>query len=119
MSQLSKFGQWICLGLCVGLILLSAIFPARASVESRLSNIEADFRQLERRIDRLSTEVNRLDRGSDSGQFDARTTPSESDIESSTLADDPMFDRLATLVIELKLRVDEFEERLDEIESAR
>ena len=105
---------------CVGLVLLLTISPARASFESRLSNLEADLYKLERQIDRLETDVRRSSRDrmreSQRGRSNAAETPSLPDSDVSALADDPMFDRLATLVIELKLRLDGFEERLDEIE---
>ena len=125
---MSKLSQWswikwswvLSFSVCVGLVLLLTISPARASFESRLSNLEADLYKLERQIDRLETDVRRssrdLNRESHSGRSNAAETPSLPDSDVSALADDPMFDRLATLVIELKLRLDGFEERLDEIE---
>ncbi len=122
MGKLSwmKWSWVLSFGFSVGLVLLLTISPARASVESRLSNLEADLYKLERQIDRLETEVRRssrdLNRESHSGRSNTVETPALADSEVSALADDPMFDRLATLAIELKLRLDGFEERLDEIE---
>lgn len=83
--------------------------------------------QLEFRIRRLETQVSQL-RGEISS-FRVQSSPSINPVEGSVTEDippdprshlmsgDPMFDRLATLVIELKQDFQQLQQRVDEIES--
>ncbi|MBE9042729.1 hypothetical protein IQ235_18370, partial [Oscillatoriales cyanobacterium LEGE 11467] len=81
MGKLGQFRRVLCFGLLVGLALFLSISPARASLESRLSNLEADFYQLERQVDRLGTEVRRWSRESNREPSNSTVTPSFADSE--------------------------------------
>ncbi|MCG5059680.1 hypothetical protein VB834_11715 [Limnoraphis robusta Tam1] len=83
--------------------------------------------QLEFRIRRLETQIGQL-RGEISG-LRSRSSPSVNIVEvppvenippdprSHLMSGDPMFDRLATLVIELKQDFQQLQQRVDQIES--
>ena len=82
---------------------------ASSALESRLSRLESDNSQVRSQVSRLEAEVYRLT-GTRSqpervNQPAPRITPNPSLAPLSTLGDDPMFKRLATLVIELKERI--------------
>jgi outer membrane murein-binding lipoprotein Lpp len=82
--------------------------PATASVESDVVRLESEVFQLRNQLGRLESEVQRLNSSSRSNASDdatATTQPSLGD-----RSGDPMFDRLATLVIELNRRVDRLEQ---------
>ncbi|NEO33861.1 MAG: hypothetical protein F6K36_26290 [Symploca sp. SIO3C6] len=105
------------------LVLFSRNFtPASASqiLNTRIARLESENVQLRSRISRLESRINRITgsgprRERVSQPQDSRSTlPSRA--SSSLIGDDPMFKRLATLVIELKERVIELETRLDEQE---
>lgn len=99
------------------IIILQTFLPAQASTNS----------QLEFRIRRLETQIGQL-RGEISG-LRSRSSPSvniievppneniQTDPRSHLMSGDPMFDRLATLVIELKQDFQQLENRVNEIES--
>ncbi len=101
------------------IIIFQTFKPAQASSNS----------QLEFRIRRLETQIGQL-RGEISG-LRTRSSPSVNIIEvppnenlptdprSHLRSGDPMFDRLATLVIELKQDFQQLEKRVNEIESNR
>ncbi|NEP01740.1 MAG: hypothetical protein F6K58_24415 [Symploca sp. SIO2E9] len=105
------------------LVLLSRSFtPASASqiLNTRIARLESENVQLRSRISRLESRINRVT-GSESrrervSQRQGSSSMPPSRASSSLIGDDPMFKRLATLVIELKERVVELESRLDEVE---
>jgi hypothetical protein len=105
--------------LAVLLLLQHSYTPATASsgLESRISRLEAENFQLRSQLSRLENEVSRLT-GLDSrpqrvNQSAPRVAPMPPQRLPSTLGDDPMFKRLATLVIELKERVVALENQLN------
>lgn len=81
----------------------------------RISRLESENRMLRSRLSQLENQVNRLSRAS--GVSIPQPTPeSTSDVEASLLASDPMFDRLATLVIETRQDVFALQDRLENLE---
>lgn len=105
------------------LILLQRSFtPVSASsgLESRISRLESETLQLRAQLSRLETQLSRLAgiephppaRVSQSVPPSNLISPSQR--SQSLLGDDPMFKRLATLVIELKERIVALENRLNQ-----
>ena len=89
----------------------SALLIAQSTtqLESRVSRLESENSTLRSQINQLQNSVARL--GRNSGVELAPPVISSAPVGSS-LADDPVFKRLATLVIELKERVVAVEDRL-------
>jgi hypothetical protein len=107
----------ILLGCFIGSIVTFAIAPANASMdETRISRLESDLSRLESEVNQLSSQIRSLDRVGDRPRPNPVEVPAIDRPETSISSSDPMFDRLATLVIELKRRMDGFEERLVELE---
>ncbi|WP_339385961.1 hypothetical protein [Calothrix rhizosoleniae] len=90
-------------------------YPAVSQrIESRLNNLEFDLNRLESRLSRIESEISRTGR-------DRRipTIPRQSTRRRglSQRERDRMFDRLATLFIELKQQVQTLEKRVKKLES--
>jgi hypothetical protein len=104
-------------GFFLGSIVAFAITPANASMdEGRISRLESDLARLESEVNQLSSQIRSLDRVGDRPRPNPVEVPPIAQPETSISSNDPMFERLATLVIELKQRMDGFEERLVELE---
>ncbi|MDJ0616816.1 MAG: hypothetical protein QNJ63_08725 [Calothrix sp. MO_192.B10] len=90
-------------------------YPAASQrIESRLNNLEFDINRLESRLSQLELELNRTSRG-------RRPTIRRRYRRRRGLSQrqgDKMFDRLATLVIELKQEVRALEKRVKKLESS-
>jgi len=100
----------------VGIAIAFAAMPVSATInESRISRLESDIYRLQTEVSQLSSQLRRLDRANPNPV----EVPAIDRSQTATTASDPMFDRLATLVIELKRRIDGFEERLVELEQSR
>jgi cell division protein FtsB len=82
-------------------------------IESRFYNLEADFNRLESRVDRIEAQLSQTGRSPSAG---VTTTPSRSGRTVSPQEREKMFDRLATLVIELKQQVNTLEGRVAKLE---
>ncbi|MBW4689166.1 MAG: hypothetical protein KME40_29760 [Komarekiella atlantica HA4396-MV6] len=99
-------------------MIISMGFPKTASsqqVESRLNNLEADFNRVESRLNQLESQLGQPRQPSSSR---TTLTPRQSTGSRGNLSQqDRMFDRLATLVVELKQQVNKLEERVSKIES--
>ncbi|MBW4646297.1 MAG: hypothetical protein KME23_25455 [Goleter apudmare HA4340-LM2] len=83
-------------------------------VESRINNLQADFRRFESRLNRIEAQLSQT-RQSPS----PRTSPSPSLTPRRSLSQterNDMFDRLATLVIELKQQVNKLETRVSQLD---
>jgi hypothetical protein len=96
------------------LIAVQAWFPAQAqiSAESRLSRIETDLAGLRNQVNQLAA-----GRSLSGGAAPAIPLPSSSPSSRRQIASgDPQFDRLATLVIELKERVTKLEEQVTRLQ---
>ncbi len=88
---------------------------ASQQIESRLSNLEADFNRLESQINQLQSQLQGRPQSS------PRTTlaPPQSQRSRRNLPQEnreKMFDRLATLVVELKQQVNALEKRVNQLE---
>ncbi|WP_066375550.1 MULTISPECIES: hypothetical protein [unclassified Anabaena] len=106
----------IALVIVIWLGLLSS--PASSQqIESRLNNLQADFNRVESRLNQLESQF------SQNRQLpSSRTTitlPSGSRRNVSQSERDRMFDRLATLVVELKQQVNQLEARVSRLESPK
>ena len=87
---------------------LSTPAQSTSQLDIRISRLESENTLLRSRVGRLETSQSRPSSGSS-----APTIPpsARSDLPASTLADDPVFKRLATLVIELRERIIALEAR--------
>ncbi len=116
-SSLAKIVLF-CLLFLVLLLLSTGIASSQnlGSLSSRVSRLEGENSRLRSRITRLESQLRslRLIKPSEGTQSLPRlpSTPSPS-------SDDPMFDRLATLVIELKERMNVLEDRMDVLQQQR
>ena len=94
------------------------------SVAASNTQLEFRVRQLESQLSRLESQVNRLNITPSSGNTIIQVEPEEVEentIESqgrqSWISGDAMFDRLATLVIELKQDIQGLQQRVQQLES--
>ncbi|YAF98687.1 MAG: hypothetical protein AB3A66_03665 [Nodularia sp. CChRGM 3473] len=112
------FGRLIFAGVVVMIVWLGLLSNPASSqqIESRFNNLQADFNRVESRLSRIESQLNQI------GQSPApRTTltPRQSNGARRNLSQqERMFDRLATLVVELKQQVNELEERIAQLESS-
>ncbi len=98
-------------------------FPVQAST----TQLEYRVRQLESKISRLEGQINRLRNTQISvpSIIEVEPTPREETAENSVemegrrqwISGDPLFDRLATMVIELKQDIQDIQERIQQLES--
>jgi len=109
----------IALSFAVLIILLPRFTPAHASqqVSFRLSRLETENRMLRSRLSQLETQIDRISRTSGVRMPEPSPPPAVGDLETSPLANDPMFDRLATLVIETRQDVFALQEQVEALES--
>ena len=105
------------LALFLLILLWGGVFSNTASsqqIESRFYNLEADFNRLESRVSNIEAQLSQTGRSSSST---TTTTPSpRSGRTVSPQEREKMFDRLATLVIELKQQVNALESRVAKLE---
>ena len=91
--------------------------PASSQTQSQINALEVDLNGIESRLNRIEAQLNQL------GRFAPPTgtpRPSRSNSGRNTpLSRAQMFDRLATLVIELKQQVNKLETRVSKLESGR
>ncbi|WP_017651687.1 hypothetical protein [Fortiea contorta] len=87
-------------------------------VESRINNLEADFNRFESRLNRLEAQINQTRQSPSPGvaNIPPLSNPRRNVSQSER---DRMFDRLATLVVELKQQVNKLETRILQLESTR
>jgi len=100
----------VCLLLVLGFVLIPRFSNAQSiGLESRLSRLEAEVFQLRSRLSNLESQISRVDRSAPS--------PSLPSLRQQTInPSSEMFDRLATLVIELKERVQTLEAKVFQLE---
>lgn len=112
--------------ICLAFMLGVAIFPgltlaqSTSYLESRISRLESDNFQLRSQIDRLESQISQLSRSSD---FPRRPTtrptatppPQSPPARTARTSQDPMFQNLANLVIELKERVQALEKQVAQL----
>lgn len=104
-----------CLSLLFFLLVLRGCTPVQAQTQigSRLNNLEVSVSSLRSQINRLESQISKQGRPT----ARASSAPSAEPKLGRVYSSDPMFDRLATLVIELKERINEVEARLSKLES--
>jgi chaperonin cofactor prefoldin len=107
------------LGWLIAIAIIIGNAQAEASaLESRLSRLENTVFSLRSQISSLEREVRSLQRQQHNNQPPPATPqPSPNQRPSADISDDPMFDRLATLAIELKQRLNKLESRVERVES--
>jgi len=106
--------------LIIGLVLPNrAIAQSTAQLESRLGRLESDIYQVRSELSRLEAQIYNVGR---SGSSTVAPPPSASRYEPnfprSTPPQSAMFDRLATLAIELKERITSLETRVTRLEKS-
>ncbi len=99
-------------------IIWGGLFANTASsqqVESRINNLEADLNRVELRLNQIQSQ---LGQSRQSPSPRTTLTPRQSTRSRGNLSQqDPMFDRLATLVVELKEQVNKLETRVSKLET--
>jgi chaperonin cofactor prefoldin len=110
--------------LCLILLFGFAIIPVQVKaqvplgLESRLVRVESENRQLRSQISRIESQLNQLQgRTSSPPNLSTPVRPPTSQTvpyrgSTSTLSSDPLFQRLSTLVIELKERIQALEAQI-------
>lgn len=115
----NKF-RLLCLIPILGFVIIPVYVKAQVSsgIESRLVRLESANLQLRSQISRLESQLNQVQgRTSSRPNLSTPVRPPTSPTvpyrgSTSTLSSDPMFQRLATLVIELKERVQALEAKI-------
>ena len=108
----------VALALFLVIMLWGGVFSKTASsqqTESRFYNLEADFNRLESRVSQIEARLGQSGRVP-SGVPATPPSSSRSRRTVSPQQRDQMFDRLATLVIELKQQVNQLEARVGKLE---
>lgn len=112
-----------CIALIFALVILSGRTLAQSSsaLESRISRLEVDNYQLRSQISRLESQLSELSGRSASQTPSPNKPPPPVPPRSNrqVLSSDPMFNRLATLVVELKERVQSLEAQVAELKKQR
>ncbi|CEJ44778.1 hypothetical protein [Umezakia ovalisporum] len=84
-------------------------------IESRFNNLVADFHRFESRLNKVESKL------SGTGQLSSARTyltpPQSSDTQGNLSHQEQMFERLATLLVELKQQVNQLEKKVAELES--
>jgi uncharacterized protein YceH (UPF0502 family) len=108
----------------LGLILTFTIFSSRtvaensSYLESRISRLETDNLQLRSQLNQLQSQINWQPSRSEP-RFNPPVPSTIPSSNRSALSADPMFNRLATLVIELKERIGKLEAQVADLRSLR
>jgi uncharacterized protein YceH (UPF0502 family) len=118
---MKRFSRWLkplSILLLTLIVLLSwqTLTPAQdtAFLASRITRLENQNSALRSQLNQLESQVSRI--SSNIGLDYAQPAPIEIS-PSSPLTDDPMFDRLATLVIELRERIVELETQVADLQA--
>ncbi|HEY9635684.1 MAG TPA: hypothetical protein V6D14_19930 [Coleofasciculaceae cyanobacterium] len=113
---------------CLALIVASAIFSGRtlaqssSALESRVSVLEADSLQVRSQLSRIESQLAELRGRSPSpppNPIRPPASPVSPGANRQVSSSDPMFNRLATLVIELKERVQALEAQVAQLKKQR
>lgn len=111
--------------IAIALFLLSTVFQLRTAaqgysgLESRLSNLEGDVRQLRAQMSRLESQATSITPPYPAPARSAPIPTPSRDRNRGNYSSDPMFDRLATLVVELKQRVSQLEQQVGDLRKLR
>ena len=95
--------------------------PASSDLAPRVSRLESEILNLRTQIYRLESQISSASRSSPqrSAPLPPAAAPEEPRLYKPISPTDPMFDRLATLVIELKQQVSQLENRVSALEAAQ
>jgi peptidoglycan hydrolase CwlO-like protein len=109
----------LAIAVLLSVVLWGSLFSSTASsqlIESRLNNLEADLNRLESRLANIEAQTNRT---LPSQVPTAPTLPQGTRARRTTTQSqrEQMFDRLATLVVELKQQVNKLEQRVGKLEA--
>lgn len=99
-----------------GLFIWSGLLanPAASQAQSQINALQVDIRGIESRLNRVEAQLSQL-RGVSAPQ----TTPTTPTPQASTPQNrEQMFDRLATLIVELKQQVNKLETRVTTLEKS-
>ncbi|NJN57631.1 MAG: hypothetical protein HC879_09085 [Leptolyngbyaceae cyanobacterium SL_5_9] len=119
LKSLLKPAGMVAIALTLLLTFLSAPLSAQVSSQlgSRVSRLETENTTLRSRVSRLENAISRLSQSGGSGQIEIEIEPNPEAVPPTLRSDDPMFDRLATLVVETKQQVLALEERVAALEA--
>lgn len=123
-NKISHKFSLFCVALLLSVIAWGMVFPGTAlsqPLESRLNRLEVDRYSIEARLNRIEAQLNQVGRSrSPRVSSTSPQTPRNSGRNRPPqLSRDQMFDRLATLAIELKERITKLESRVSKLESRR
>ncbi|MDZ7963257.1 MAG: hypothetical protein RMY34_36305 [Aulosira sp. DedQUE10] len=113
------FNKLLFAGVLVIVLLLGVLSKPALSqqIESRINNLEADLNRVESQLSRIQSQ---LGQSRQSPSPRTTLTPRQSSGSGRNLSStqrDQMFDRLATLVVEVKQQVNKLETRVSKLES--
>ena len=111
----------ICIALLLGIVAWGGLIPEIAlsqQQQSRLNAVEIDINRIETRLNRIESQISQVGRfGSSRPPVDPPPQPpNNSGRNQPQLSREQMFDRLATLVIELREQIKELEARVSKLE---
>jgi len=109
----------LCIALLAVIITWGGLVPTIASSQeqSRINALEVDINGIESRLNRIESQLNQLRRFESPGVPSSSPSPIDPGRNRSQLNRGQMFDRLATLVVELKQQVNKLEVRVSKLES--
>lgn len=113
--------ELLCLALMLGIALLPKQTLAQESsyLESRISRLESETYQLRSQINQLQSQLQGQNQSPSGRTGSAKPAPPIAPRGNRPASADPMFDRLATLVIELKQRINKLEAQVAELQKQR
>jgi uncharacterized phage infection (PIP) family protein YhgE len=103
---------FVVLGVWMGLLSHPA---ASQQIESRFNNLQVDFNRVESRLSRVESRLNQV---SQCPSTRMSLTPPQGNGQRNLSQSEQMFDRLATLVVEVKQQVNDLEQRVSQIEAS-
>ncbi|MDB9346053.1 hypothetical protein PN456_11340 [Nodularia spumigena CS-586/05] len=111
------FRRLILAGVVVIIVWMGLLSNPAASqqIESRFNNLQADFNHVESRLRRVESQLNQM--GKTPSPRTSLTPPQSTDAERDLSPQEQKFERLATLVVELKQQVNQLDKRFSQIES--
>lgn len=109
----------LALAFLLGVVILQTFKPAQASsmLDTRVSRVESEISQLRSQMSRLEGQVYRLNNQGGTVDNSPRVETPQPVYTPPQPIPDQMFERLATLVIELRDQVNQIDARLREVEN--
>ena len=111
----------ICIALLLGIVAWGGLIPEIAlsqQQQSRLNAVEVDINRIETRLNRIESQIGQVGRSGSSRPSvePPLQSPNNSGRNQPQLSREQMFDRLATLVIELREQIKGLEARVSKLE---